>query len=228
MRRALLAVATGSALLLAAGLAQAQAPSTVLDVNDTQFRVGETLALGLTATNPTGNPPADLYVGVFLPDGQSVIYFSGPGTLSPVMAVTALAAAPPFQPAPAGFSVSLPDFFPFTFPATGVPSGTYRFFANLIRQGAVADNRVDPGDLLATHEVSVNFAEAFSLEPASGASGTFVTALGTGFPPTAQVTVAGIPAQTVVVTSPTTISFAVPYVVQDRSPLRGPPGRPAS
>lgn len=49
MRGALRAVATGSALLLAAGLAQAQAPATVLAVNDTRFRVGETLALELTA-----------------------------------------------------------------------------------------------------------------------------------------------------------------------------------
>ena len=123
-----------------------------------QFRAGQTLTIGIDARNPVGNAAADLYVGAMLPDGQTLVFLSDRATLagtgslaSPSTFVRALPAAP-------GFALTTATFFQFTFPATGIPPGTYQVFAVPARPPAFADNRIDPGDILASDVRTLTFA----------------------------------------------------------------------
>lgn len=119
----------------------------------TRFEPGATLVLGLDAQNPAGSPAADLYVGVVLPDGVTVVVLGASGALGAVGSLAAPATLlPTTSLGPAG-AIATPAFFtfafPFTFPTPGVAAGTYQLFAALVRAGALADNRIDPGDVLA-------------------------------------------------------------------------------
>jgi hypothetical protein len=124
-------------------------PLAQVTLSALQVRAGQLLTVGLSAQNPGLNPAADLYVGVVLPDGRTALFFAAPGTLGGAASLAAPATFRPMQPLPPGTSLSLPTFFQFTLPPVGVAPGTYQVFAALIRQGALADNRIDPGDLLA-------------------------------------------------------------------------------
>ena len=64
----------------------------------------------------------------------------------------------PFTTAAGGFAVSGAPVLTFTFPASGIPSGTYRAFAALFRQGSLADNAFNDGDLVWLDVVDVFYA----------------------------------------------------------------------
>ena len=70
-----------------------------------------------------------------------------PATLSEAVGLGDRAAFAPFRSAPPGFTLDLPAFLSFTFPPAGLAPGTYRVFAALVRQGALADGRIDAGDV---------------------------------------------------------------------------------
>jgi len=53
-------------------------PFAVIQSNGTSFRAGQTIVLTLTAANPPGNPPVDLYVGSLWPDGNTIAFLAGP------------------------------------------------------------------------------------------------------------------------------------------------------
>lgn len=134
-------------------------PTVQVTLNGSEFRAGQTLTIGVDARNPSGNAAADLYLGAVLPDGQTLVFLSDRGTVAgtgslsaPATFARALAAGP-------GPAFTASTFFQFTFPSSGLLPGTYRFFAVLARQGAFADNRIDPGDLL------VLDAKAFTFTP---------------------------------------------------------------
>jgi hypothetical protein len=125
------------------------APPTVrVTLGGTGFLLGQTFALGLTVENPTGNFPADLYAGVLLPDGRTVVFLSVQGTPGGTASLDGPARLQPVQAVAGGASVDKPTFAQLTIPGTA-PTGTYRAFAALVRLGALLDNRVDPADLLA-------------------------------------------------------------------------------
>src|SRR3989442_2791626 len=63
------------------------------------------------------------------------------------------------------FSLNNPGFLEFTFPTEGVPVRTYVAFSALLRQGALANNQIDPGELLASDAKTFTF----STGPPSGA-----------------------------------------------------------
>ena len=46
----------------------------------------------------------------------------------------------------------------FTFPASGIPVGTYYVFASLFRQGSLADNTLNDGDLVWLDYFPVSYA----------------------------------------------------------------------
>ena len=124
-------------------------PTVRVTTSTSQVRAGQTAAAGIEVQNPAGNPAADLYVGILLPDGQTAVFLSGPGAIGGVGNLAAPALFPRTQPAPPGFTLSVPVFFQFTFPPAGIPVGTYQVFVALARSGAFQDNRIDPGDILA-------------------------------------------------------------------------------
>jgi YVTN family beta-propeller protein len=132
--------------------------SAAVSVNANAFRAGETALVGVEATNPTsGASAADLYLGVLMPDGHTILSFSSGGGFSAVADLTAPESAPPTQAAPPGFSLRQPTFLEYTFPDVGVPTGTYLVFASLIAEGKLLDNKLDPGDVLAFDSKSFTY-----------------------------------------------------------------------
>jgi hypothetical protein len=110
-------------------------------------RPGQTLIVGVSAQNPKGGAPLDLYAGVLLPDGETLAFFSADGSLAgrasvgtPADFLRAGVLAP-------GGQVSRPSFLVVTVPASGIPPGTYQLFVALARAGAFADGQIDSGDI---------------------------------------------------------------------------------
>jgi subtilisin family serine protease len=125
-------------------------PRLVLSLNQTLFRAGETLRVGLRAQNPGAITSVDLYFGILLTDGVTVVFFNSvgdvvvtrldadPRTFPPLLANTTLAP---------GLDTTLNDLFVYTFSTWEMP-GVYVCFAVLTPPGVFADGKVDGSDLL--------------------------------------------------------------------------------
>jgi len=114
-----------AAMAVAVGPAASDAaPTAALTINQTEFRAGDTLSVGLQVANPLDGPPANLYVGIVMPDGETAL-FVAPGGTTPPVSLADGANFRPLQPAPPGFSLNVPGFAQFTWPADGLPIGTY-------------------------------------------------------------------------------------------------------
>jgi parallel beta-helix repeat protein len=106
------------------------------------LHAGDVLSVGLAVHNGPTNVELDLYVGLFLPDNQ-IAFFAGSG---PAGLRLPPAAPTPMQRLSQGSSVTLPRFLEVALPP-GVPSGTYQFFAALVKPGALSDGFVDGSEL---------------------------------------------------------------------------------
>ena len=86
---------------------------------------------------------------ISLPDGQAIVYFTGPNVASGVASLAALSALRPLALTAPGeilaFSVPKPLIFLEIPP--GLPGGVYWWFAALVVPGALADGSADPGDV---------------------------------------------------------------------------------
>jgi hypothetical protein len=137
-------------------------PSLAVTVNQTSFRTGETLRVGLSASNPGAPLAVDLYVLGQLPDGVSAVFLAS--LASPVFAPALLSADPrTFAAAargvtlPQGFQTTLDPIFAYTF--TGAePPGQYVVTVALTAAGALADGVVGAGDILALVTAQFTFA----------------------------------------------------------------------
>ncbi len=161
--------------LVASGLARAHAPlvtdvaagevlrtftvAVTIGTNGTIFRTGDPMVVSVTADNPGSPALADFYFGALLPDGDTVVFFTNLAFASDVGSLTTPAT---LQPMVAGvdlttpFTFNQPAFFTYTW--TGAePSGTYLLFIAAVRPGALADNSIDPGDIVALNTVAVTF-----------------------------------------------------------------------
>lgn len=125
------------------------APSVVVTVNGTTFRPGQTLEIGLVAQNPATGPRADVYVAVLMADGRTLVFFTDSATLNATAQIDQAERFARLRAAPPGFVLMDPRFLRFTFAEKQVPAGTYRIFAALIRESALSDNGIDPGDVVA-------------------------------------------------------------------------------
>lgn len=130
-------------------------PVTQVSTSGTQFSAGQTITVGLFAHNPAGNPTLDLYAGVLLPDGFTIVYFAGPGGFGGVGDLRAPSTVAPLAAAGSGFFADVPVFLQFTFPAAGLPAGTYTLFAGFFRPGALLDNAIAAGELVALHVAEI-------------------------------------------------------------------------
>lgn len=119
-----------SALVVGGPWASEAAPTAALTLNKTEFKAGDTLSIGLQVTNPADGPQANFYVGIVMPDGETAL-FLGPGGLTPPVSLADPANFRSLQPAPPGFSLNAPMFAQVTWPADGLPIGTYVLFAAL-------------------------------------------------------------------------------------------------
>jgi hypothetical protein len=158
--------AAGAVLLLAlagvpwgtrAAAQPLEPPSVRISVSAPIFEAGETITASVEARNPTGNPAADLYVGIYLPGGTSALFFASRTRLLGPLLIDLPAIFPRFAEAPPGFTLNEPAFFRFSFAGTGVAPGAYSFVAALVRAGALADNDLRESELLSVSVASFVF-----------------------------------------------------------------------
>ncbi len=121
-----------------------------LATNGPAFRPGDSVVISVGVENPGLAQTVDFYFGALLPDGDTVVFFtnlafnsgvgrlSAPATLRPIVAGVNLTAP---------FAFSNPSFFTYRWVGTE-PAGSYALFLAAVRPGALADNRVDPGDIV--------------------------------------------------------------------------------
>ena len=143
-------------------LVNPDAPRLTLRVNQTVFRAGDTLRVGLDVRTGETEVKADGYFGIVFPDGQTTIFLTSVAPAGGFVRSLADDARtfPPLWPGvliDPGTNAALNDFFVFTLGGAEQP-GTYLVFAALSRPGALDDTRRDPGDLLAVavQAVTVN------------------------------------------------------------------------
>ncbi|HEV8676393.1 MAG TPA: hypothetical protein VGX21_20340 [Methylomirabilota bacterium] len=140
-------VALGLAVLAAPRPSAAQLPTAQVTLSGSQVHGGEPFTLGFDVTNPAGGTAAEVHVGILLPDGVTFFRFDAAGAL--IGPAHSLVELTPLEAAPPGFAHSAPAFFSTIVPSQGIPVGTYLFYAALVRLGALGNNALDPGDLLA-------------------------------------------------------------------------------
>ena len=127
-----------------------------VSINRNTFRAGETALMGFEASYPIGSL-ADLYLGVLTADGHTIVWLSSDGAFGGVADITGPAAVPPTQSALSEISLRRPIFLEYTFPADGIPGGTYYVFAALVAQGRLLDNKLDSSDILAFDSKAFTF-----------------------------------------------------------------------
>jgi uncharacterized repeat protein (TIGR01451 family) len=126
-------------------------------VNRSRIVAGQTLVLGATVSNPGLAGAADLYAGVLLPDGVTVVFSTGTG-----VAVGTLADLRTFRPYAAGVALAAPFVRDLSnlvsYPWTGAePRGDYLFFNLVTTAGALADGAADAGDVLGLRTATLTF-----------------------------------------------------------------------
>jgi hypothetical protein len=118
--------------------------------NQTSFSTGGTVDLTIGARNPGLSGTVDVYVVILLPDGDTLVNFTGLDGALELGSLTDVAALTPMVPAlslAAAFDVTLSPFFTYSW-SGAEPPGTYAAFLVMAEAGSFADGSVDPGDLV--------------------------------------------------------------------------------
>jgi len=128
-------------------------------VNRVAFVPGESLIVSASVDNPGLASTVDFYFGALLPDGDTALLFtdlafttalgrlSSPATLQPIVAGVDLSSP---------FVFDQPAFFTYQWQG-GEPAGSYTLFLAAVKSGALFDNSIDPGDIVALSVATVTF-----------------------------------------------------------------------
>jgi hypothetical protein len=171
--RRVLADTLGLGLLVwAAATASAQGLGLTLATSEPIHHASETLSVTVGAESPGLPGRAGFYLAVLLPDGSTLVSI-GPGGARSVGSVGNLAGLTPLAVgvSEAPFSVTVPGVLQHPWAGTE-PLGSYQLFFAAVRAGALADGRLDAGDLLGLETLAVTHAPPLlpSLDAARAAS----------------------------------------------------------
>lgn len=119
-----------------------------VSLNRGQVLPGDTLTLGVEVQAPGDQGALDAYIGAVFPDGQTIVVFGASGELQGGQLDQLTAFSPTFALEP-GQAVANAAFFSYTMTSGQIPSGPYLVFAALLRPGALTDNDLDTGDVVA-------------------------------------------------------------------------------
>lgn len=188
-------VLLASGTVLGSSFVSAQTLTVPLGTNRATFVPGDSLSVSVGVDNPGTTSTVDFLFGAVLPDGDTVVLFtdlafnsavgslSSPATLSPPIAASVDLTAP--------FVFDEPAFFTFTW--TGAePAGSYILFLAAVVPGALADNSIDAGDIVALSTATVVFIPPLhitSLSTTSAEPAQLLTVTGSGFDPVADLSV---------------------------------------
>jgi hypothetical protein len=123
------------------------------------YHPGSQLDVFLEALNTPGQATRALYAGLLGPDGQTIVYFTGPNTIGGVTTVGSLDQLRPLAQLAPGQHLALSGSNPLLslqIPADA-PSGVYTWFAGLLAPGALPNRPLDlaDGDVLAVKTISL-------------------------------------------------------------------------
>jgi hypothetical protein len=124
-----------------------------LSANRPVFHPGETLVLTARIENPGLPATVDLYVGVLLPDGRTIVTFTGPQRHLVVGSLADLASLPPVAASTSlsvPFAISEADFVVYRW-SGGESVGRYVFFVAAAAPGGLHPDRMR---VLATAEIT--------------------------------------------------------------------------
>jgi hypothetical protein len=138
-------------------------PSVAMRLNKTDFRPGETLRVDLRLRNPRPMLTTDMYVGLILPDGNTVLWLTNTSPLQGVITPFTQASDPrTFVPIlrgvswPVGMDVTQHNYLTYTFQGLET-RGTYHLLVSWTKPGSLQDGRIDEGDILALALASFHF-----------------------------------------------------------------------
>jgi uncharacterized protein (TIGR01370 family) len=143
--------------LTARDLSKCPRPQVALASNGRDFSSGERIAVTIESSNPVEGRPMELYVGALWPDGRTIAFLTGPDTWGGLGDYAAPASVAPMMTLKPGATLRK-EVLTYTFPSSGIPAGTYTVFAALFRQGSIADNTLDGGDLVSLDYFPLTYA----------------------------------------------------------------------
>jgi photosystem II stability/assembly factor-like uncharacterized protein len=131
-----------------------------ISVNEASFTVGQTLTTAVGLMNLGAPGPVDIYLGILLPGGSTVVFFTGAesvafGSFDDLASFRPIAMGVPLVEA---FAVTVPSFFSYRW--TGAePRGNYAFLFYAVRAGALADGTLTGDEILAFALTPFSFPE---------------------------------------------------------------------
>src|SRR5262249_16311771 len=128
-------------------------------VNADTFHAGDQLDVGLDAFNAPQQPVRSLFAGLVGPDGQTLVYFTGPNAVGGVASVGSLESLQPLASVAPGQRVALAGsnlLLPLQIPRD-VPPGAYTWFGLLVPPGILPNNVFDTngGNVVAFRSVNL-------------------------------------------------------------------------
>ena len=140
----------GFAAVAAGPSPAAPTPSVGVTVSAANARPGGRVDVGVLVGTDPAHPTVDLYVGILLPDGQTIAFLSASGEVSSLAGLAGPSRFVPARRFAPGTGLETPTFARLIVPP-GLPPGRYTVFAALAPPGAFADDWIDPGDVFAIY-----------------------------------------------------------------------------